>query len=89
MPSRSEREYRSIDDAVRDGWLLIIGPGGGWWGEQYGLRYHLTAKKEQYNVELAGNSLAKLRAAVRMLKDVPRDDIPLGRGWWMEARRAR
>lgn len=85
----SSENYRSTDDAIRDGWWISFGPGPSWWSdERDSHRYHVTAKKQEFHVELAGTSLARLRAAIRMLKGVPRDDIPFGRGWWMEQRRA-
>jgi hypothetical protein len=80
-------DYRTVDDAIRDGWWISFGPGPAWWSVEPH-RYHVTAKKAEYHVELAANSLARLRGAVRMLKSVPRDDIPFGRDYWSKRRRA-
>jgi hypothetical protein len=79
--------YRSVDDAVRDGWRVAFSPGPGWWGDTQ--RYHATAKRREYHVELAANSLAKLRATVRMLKDVPLAEgtLPFTRDWWQKQQR--
>jgi hypothetical protein len=82
--------YRTLDDAIRDGWWVSFAPGPSWWGVD-GQRYHVTAQRREYHVELAGRSLAHLRAAVRMLRDVPLPEgtLPFTRQWWSEQRRSR
>ncbi len=82
-------DYRSLDDAIRDGWSVSFAPGAAWWSDARDRHsYRVTAKKREYHVELAGRSLAELRRAVRMLRTVPRADVPFSRDWWDECRRA-
>jgi hypothetical protein len=79
--------YRTVDDAIRDGWRVMFSPGPGWWGDTQ--RYHVLAKRGESHIELAGNSLAQLRGALRMLKGVPlpAGTMPFTRDWWLRHRR--
>jgi hypothetical protein len=76
--------YRTFDDAIRDGWWISAGPGKSWWSTT-DHKYHVTAKRDEYHVELAGDSLSALRAEVRRLRGVP---LPLKytREWWAAQR---
>lgn len=84
LPMTPDKDYRSLDDAIRDGWYVSFNPSNPWWrpDAKPALSYSVTAKKGNWHVELGGNSLAELRRAVRMLRSVPRPDIPFGREWW-------
>lgn len=87
---RADQTYRSVDDMIRDGWSLFWRPDGSWWSRGLGLhRYGVTAKRGEYHVELAANSLAELRREVRRLRGVPIvGGLRFTREWWQRERRA-
>jgi hypothetical protein len=83
----------SLDAATRAGWWYSVSPNGPWWAladRAHGLRYGLTLKRDNYNIELGGNNLAALkregaRVALGPLPTPP-GSTRFTRGWWQRQR---